>query len=81
MTAETHADPAEKLIHMAGQIADFYAAYPATEAAASVAKHINQFWTPKMREQFLDATAQAGAELHPLLQEARTQIKRRKISA
>ncbi|MCB1534608.1 MAG: formate dehydrogenase subunit delta [Rhodoblastus sp.] len=42
-----------KLARMAGQIADFFRAYPDAQAASSVAEHINKFWTPKMRAELL----------------------------
>jgi formate dehydrogenase subunit delta len=43
-----------KLVEMAKQIADFFAPYPDTTAIPGIAKHINQFWTPQMRENFLE---------------------------
>ena len=80
MNAETdfHPDPAAKLIRMASEIAEFYAPYPQQEGAAAVARHINRYWTPKMREQFLAAAETKEIVLPPLLNEARKQIKTRK---
>ncbi len=45
----------------------------------SIAGHINKFWTPKMREDFLAAAAEPGQGLPPLVTAAREKIKRRKI--
>jgi formate dehydrogenase subunit delta len=75
--SEKH-DPAEKLIRMAKEIADFFKAYPEDKAAASIAQHINRYWTPGMREQFLDATDASGLNLPALLLAARNKIKRSK---
>ena len=38
----------DKLVHMANQIGDFYAAMPEREAIEGVATHLSRFWTPKM---------------------------------
>ena len=42
-----------KLARMAHQIADFFRSYPQDEASRAVADHINHFWTPRMRADFL----------------------------
>lgn len=64
-----------KLRQMAGQIADFFASYPEDQAVASVATHINKFWTARMRDDFL-AAAQAGTlDLPPLVAKAAIQIR------
>ena len=38
----------DKLVHMANQIGDFYAAMPEQEAVEGVAAHLTRYWTPKM---------------------------------
>lgn len=63
---------AERLAYMARQIADFFRAYPHEQAAASVAAHINQFWTPRMRA---DLLALPPADLDPLVVSALPQVK------
>ena len=73
-----HPDPAAKLIRMAREIAEFYAPYPQDEAATAIASHINRYWTPKMREQFLAAVETKEIVLPSLLNAARKQIKTRK---
>ncbi len=44
-----------KLIRMANQIGDFFAALPEAEAAAGAANHLKRFWTPKMIAEVTDA--------------------------
>ena len=51
----------DKMVHMANQIAGFFASQPRGEAGALVAAHLNDFWEPRMRAQLL-AHAEAGGE-------------------
>jgi formate dehydrogenase subunit delta len=57
----------EKMVHMANQIALFFAGYPEDEAVAGVADHIKKFWEPRMRAQLQAHLAAGGADLHPLV--------------
>ncbi|WP_306224046.1 formate dehydrogenase subunit delta [Bosea beijingensis] len=75
LTTDHHAENVEKLRRMAGQITDFFKAYPEAEAAHSVADHINQFWTGRMRGDFLAAFANRPEDLPPLLRHALPQIR------
>jgi formate dehydrogenase subunit delta len=52
----------EKLVHMANQIATFFASQPGTaeDHAAAIARHFQDFWEPRMRDQ-LHAHIAAGA--------------------
>ncbi|WP_372892836.1 formate dehydrogenase subunit delta [Rhodosalinus sp.] len=60
----------DKLARMANQIATFFKAQPGGDHAARVAKHLEDFWEPRMRRQLL-ALVQAGhADLDPLVVEA-----------
>ena len=62
---------------MANQIADFFEAMPHDEGAAGIAKHINDFWDPRMRRQFfemIDAGGDYG--FSPLVIEAAKAIRR-----
>jgi formate dehydrogenase subunit delta len=78
--AETFShDNKAKLIRMAREIAEYFHAYPQDKAVASIAEHINHFWTPKMREDFLAAASEPGISLPPLVEAARGGIKRKKI--
>ena len=81
MNSETavHGDPAEKLIRMAGEIAEYFKSYPEDKAAASIANHINRYWTPKMRAQFIAAAETPDRTLPPLLLAASTKIKRSSV--
>lgn len=75
MTTDHHAENVAKLRRMAGQIADFFKAYPEEEAAASIADHINQFWTVRMRADFLTAFTERPDDLTPLLRRTLPQIR------
>jgi len=61
-----------KLVAMANQIGDFFAAQPdRRQAAEGVASHLRRFWEPRMRAELLSHTAAGGAqELSPLVREA-----------
>ncbi|HWK68668.1 MAG TPA: formate dehydrogenase subunit delta [Rhizobiaceae bacterium] len=67
---------AEKLVYMANQIAAFFETMPHDEAAAGVAKHINDFWDPRMRRQFFAIVEAGDAGLRPLVIDAVPMIKR-----
>lgn len=64
----------EKLARMAGQIADFFQSYPDEQAVPAIADHINQFWSRRMREDFLAAFDAGSQELHPLVRSALAKI-------
>jgi formate dehydrogenase subunit delta len=66
------------LVRSANEIAGFFSSYPAPSAIASIAEHINLFWTPLMREQFITHAAAQQSALHPLVQQAVAFIKPRK---
>jgi formate dehydrogenase subunit delta len=66
----------DKLIHMANQIALFMESKPHAEGVTGVADHINDFWEPVMRSQFLALIDAGGAGLRPLVIEAASRIKR-----
>ena len=56
----------EHLVHMANQIADFFAAYPHDEAVTGVADHLKKFWDPRMRIALIAHAKSGGAGLHDL---------------
>ena len=64
----------DKLVHMANQIAQFFASYPHAQAVADVADHIEKFWERRMRQQLDAHIAAGGAGLHPLVVEAAARI-------
>ena len=60
----------EHMIHMANQIALFFAGYPKEEAVASVTDHLKKFWEPRMRRQIIEYAASGGEGLHELVRES-----------
>jgi formate dehydrogenase subunit delta len=58
------------MVHMANQIAQFFASYPHEEAVAGVADHIQKFWEKRMRQQLNDYIASGGSGLNELALEA-----------
>ncbi|HTX16102.1 MAG TPA: formate dehydrogenase subunit delta [Candidatus Baltobacteraceae bacterium] len=60
----------QHMVHMANQIALFFAAYPKDEAVAGVTDHFQKFWEPRMRKQIIEYVAQGGAGLNELALEA-----------
>lgn len=58
------------MVHMANQIAIFFASYPKEEAVAGVADHLQKFWEPRMRKQITEYVAHGGGGLHDLAREA-----------
>lgn len=63
------------MVHMANQIAAFFASYPHDEAVAGVANHLQKFWEPRMRRQLNDYLANGGSGLHELVREAAKSVK------
>ena len=60
-----------RLIRMANQIGDYFAAYPDRgEAVAGIANHLRSFWAPVMRRQIIEYAAGGGAELKDLVRDA-----------
>jgi formate dehydrogenase subunit delta len=64
----------ENMVHMANQIAQFFASYPHDEALAGVTDHFQKFWEPRMRQQIEEYVAQGGHGLHELAIEAVKQL-------
>ena len=54
------------MVHMANQIALFFASYPKDEAVAGVTDHLQKFWEPRMRKQITEYVAHGGSGLHEL---------------
>lgn len=55
------------MIRMANQIAGFFKNYGAEEGKKEVATHINNFWEPRMRQQFFNYVGQGGTGFDPLV--------------
>ena len=66
----------DKLVRMANQIGDFYAAMPDKEAAAGAAKHLRMFWTPKMVRDLVAFAETGEAGLNPTAAHAIAALKR-----
>jgi formate dehydrogenase subunit delta len=64
----------ENMVHMANQIAIFFASYPRDEAVAGVTDHLQKFWEPRMRKQIIEYVAEGGGGLHELALEAVKQL-------
>ena len=60
----------DKLIHMANQIGKFFASQPNGRAVPGIAKHIKDFWDPRMRAQMEEHIGAGGAGLDPIVLEA-----------
>lgn len=58
------------MVHMANQIALYFASYPKEEAVAGVADHLQKFWERRMKQQIIQYIAQGGNGLHELVVEA-----------
>ena len=58
------------MVHMANQIALFFASYPKEEAVAGVTDHFQKYWEPRMRKQIIEYVAGGGGGLHELALEA-----------
>jgi len=58
------------MVHMANQIALFFAGYPREEAVGGVTDHLKKYWEPRMRKQIIEYVAGGGAGLHELAVEA-----------
>jgi len=75
MTRDHASENLAKLAHMANQIGDFFKSYPDEQAVASIADHINQFWTKRMREDFRAGFEKDASALSPLVRQARAKIR------
>ena len=54
----------DKLVRMANQIGDFFAAQPEAARAEGVATHLKKFWTPKMIDEIVIRAAAADSGLN-----------------
>jgi len=65
---------AERLVHMANQIADFFGSYPREQAIAGVADHLHKFWDPRMRKQIIEYAGSDGDGLRDIAAAAIKQL-------
>ena len=64
------ANPNDKLVRMANQIAAFFRSYPEEEAVAGINKHLHSFWSPKMLRSLIAYAPEAGGRLDSLVIQA-----------
>ena len=57
------ANPNDKLVRMANQIASFFRTYPEKDAVAGIHKHLHSFWAPKMIRDLVAYIPAAGDKL------------------
>lgn len=62
------------LVRMVNQIADFFDAYPESEAVAGVAEHVRKFWDPSMQRQLIAARESLEDQLHPIARRALAEL-------
>ena len=71
----------DKLVHMANQIGDYYAAMPEREAIEGVAAHLSRFWTPKMIRELVQFADRGGPGLKPTAARALEALKQTATAA
>lgn len=71
---------ADKIVHMANQIALFMESKPHDEGVSGFASHINDFWEPRMRRQFFEMIDRGGEGFRPLVLEAAAKVRRPKAA-
>ena len=64
-----------KLVRMANQIGDFYAAMPENEAVAGAVSHLRLYWTPKMIRELVAFVDAGGAGLNATAAKAVDSLK------
>jgi len=64
----------EIMVHMANQIAQFFASYPHEESVAGIANHLQKFWEKRMRQQLHEFIVDGGSGLNPLVIEAEKRL-------
>lgn len=70
-----HHSPGERLIHMANQIAGFFATQPGQAQAEDVAKHLRAFWEPRMLVQLYALVDANEARLSPIVIAAAARLR------
>jgi formate dehydrogenase subunit delta len=70
----------DKLVHMANQIGDYFAAMPDPEGVDGVAEHLRLYWTPKMIGEIVAHGKAGGAGLKSLAARAVAKLGDRTIA-
>jgi formate dehydrogenase subunit delta len=71
----------DKLVRMANQIGDFYAAMPEREATEGAASHLRLYWTPKMIREIIAFADQGHAGLNAIASRAVESLKQSESAA
>ena len=71
----------DKLVRMANQIGDFYAAMPEREATDGAASHLRLYWTPKMIREIIAFADQGHAGLNAIASRAVESLKQSESAA
>jgi formate dehydrogenase subunit delta len=66
----------DKLVMMANQIAKFFETQGEARAVPQIAKHIEDFWDPRMRRGIQEHIEKGGAGLDPLALDALKTLRR-----
>ena len=70
-----------KLVRMANQIGDFYAAMPEREATEGAASHLRLYWTPKMIREIIAFADQGHPGLNAIAARAVETLKKSATAA
>ena len=70
-----------KLVRMANQIGDFYAAMPEREATEGAASHLRLYWTPKMIREIIAFADQGRTGLNAIASRAVESLKQSESAA
>jgi formate dehydrogenase subunit delta len=60
----------DKLVYVANQVATFFKTQPGDEAAAATLNHLERYWEPRMRREFLEYLAAGGEGMSPVTRQA-----------
>jgi len=69
------ADPARELVRMANQITDQFRHHPRDFAVEEVAKHLQTFWEPHMRQELLVLVGAGAAGIDPVVGAAAERLR------
>jgi formate dehydrogenase subunit delta len=69
------------MVRMANQIGTFFKGYGQEEGTKEIATHINNYWEPRMRREFLAFIAKDGAGLEPMVLAAAALVRKPKDEA
>lgn len=71
----------DKLVRMANQVGDFYAAMPEREATEGAASHLRLYWTPKMIREIIAFADQGHPGLNAIASRAVESLKQSESAA